>query len=168
MKFAIPCAIFAAALLTAGCDRGAQPGQLGRPAPLFVLHDPDNATAPAVDLAKFRGRVVVLNFWASWCAPCLEELPSLEQMQRDLPAVQVIAVSTDEDSAAYHHFVTQNHMSVLTVRDPAQDANALYGSFRYPETYVIDKAGTIRRKFIGPQVWSSAEIEDYLRKLSAK
>ena len=147
----------------AGCDRGTHPEQLGRKAPLFALNDGQHT----VDLARLRGQVVVLNFWASWCAPCVEEIPSLEQMQRELPQVKVIAVSTDDDTAAYQRFVTEHQVSLFTVEDPAQRSNALYGTFRYPETYVIDKTGVIRRKFIGAQEWTSPEIVGYLKKLAS-
>ena len=157
---------FAAATLlilsTDGCDRGSHPEQLGTPAPMFVVNDGQHA----IDLSKLRGRVVVLNFWASWCAPCLEELPSLEQMQRDLPQVQVIAVSTDDDATAYERFLHEHSVSLLTVRDGDQRSNAMYGTYRFPETYVIDQHGVIRRKFIGPQEWTSPEIMSYLRKLA--
>jgi thiol-disulfide isomerase/thioredoxin len=156
----------AAALLifaAAGCDRGSHPEQLGTRAPMFALNDGEHT----VDLNKLHGRVVVLNFWASWCAPCIEELPSLEQLQRDLPQVQVVAVSTDEDAAAYERFLQQHSVSLLTVRDGDQRSNAMYGSFRFPETYVIDKSGMIRRKFIGPQEWTSPEIVSYLKKLAS-
>jgi thiol-disulfide isomerase/thioredoxin len=157
----------AAALLAAmgatGCDRGDHPEQLGTRAPVFALNDGQHA----VDLSKLRGHVVVLNFWASWCAPCIEELPSLEELQRELPQVEVVAVSTDEDAVAYQRFLTEHSVSLLTVRDADQRSNAMYGTFRFPETYVIDKSGIIRRKFIGPQEWTSPEIVGYLKKLAS-
>ena len=160
-------ALFAAAALFAltvtGCDRGSHPEQLGTRAPIFTVNDGEHS----VDLKKFHGHVVVLNFWASWCAPCLEELPSLEELQRDLPQVQIVAVSTDDDATAYQRFLTEHSVSLLTVRDADQRSNAMYGTFRYPETYVIDKSGIIRRKFIGPQDWTSPEIVNYLRKLAS-
>ncbi|HEY4010720.1 MAG TPA: TlpA disulfide reductase family protein [Acidobacteriaceae bacterium] len=150
-------------LLATGCDRGSHPEQIGTRAPVFALNDGEHA----VNLSSLRGQVVVLNFWASWCAPCIEELPSLEQMQRDLPGIHIIAVSTDEDGAAYERFLKQHSVSLLTVRDDAQRSNAMYGTFRFPETYVIDKKGFIRRKFIGAQDWTSPEIEGYLKKLAS-
>ncbi len=159
-----PFAAIVIVLVTAtGCDRGSHPEQLGTRAPMFTVNDGEHA----VDLSKLRGRVVVLNFWASWCAPCLEELPSLEEMQTDLPQVKVVGVSTDDDAAAYQRFLREHSVSILTVRDGEQRSNAMYGTFRYPETYVIDKKGIIRRKFIGPQDWTSPEIVGYLRKLAS-
>ena len=146
-----------------GCDRGSRPERLGTRAPVFALNDGEHT----VDLNKFRGRIVVLNFWASWCAPCLEELPSLERLQRDLPQVQIVAVSTDDDAAAYERFLKEHSVSLLTVRDGDQRSNAMYGTFRYPEPYIIDKNGMIRRKFIGPQEWTSPEIVSYLKKLAS-
>jgi thiol-disulfide isomerase/thioredoxin len=148
--------------LVSGCDRGDHPGQIGKPAPMFAVSDQERS----VDLGKLRGKVIVLNFWASWCAPCVEELPSLEAMQHQLPQVLVVAISTDEDSGAYRAFLKQHNVDLLTVDDAAQTSNALYGTFRYPETYIIDKSGVMRRKLIGPQDFSSPEILDYLKKLA--
>jgi thiol-disulfide isomerase/thioredoxin len=149
--------------LVVGCDRGDHPGQIGKPAPVFAVSDHERS----VDLAKLRGKVVVLNFWASWCAPCVEELPSLEAMQHALPQVLVVGISTDEDSAAYQAFLTRHNVDLLTVDDAAQTSNALYGTFRYPETYIIDKTGVVRRKLIGPQDFMSPEMVSYLKKLSS-
>jgi thiol-disulfide isomerase/thioredoxin len=146
-----------------GCDRGSHPEQLGKPAPTFSVSDGQNT----VDLAALRGKVVVLNFWASWCAPCLEELPTLNTMQEQLPQVRVVGVSIDEDSNAYALFLKRHPMDFVTVQDAAQRSNSLYGTFRPPETYVIDKTGTIRRKFIGPQDWTSPEIVNFLKKLAS-
>jgi thiol-disulfide isomerase/thioredoxin len=146
-----------------GCDRTDHPEQLGRRAPEFAINDGQRS----IDLSHYRGRVVVLNFWASWCAPCLEELPTLEALQQQLPGVQILAVSTDDDPAAYQRFLVDHGVTLLTIRDAAQHSNSLYGTFRYPETYVIDKSGIIRRKFIGPQDWTSPEIVNYLKKLSS-
>ena len=153
----------AATALLAGCDRGSRPGQIGQVAPEFALND----GAQSVDLAHLRGQVVVLNFWATWCAPCVEELPSLMALQHAMPSVKVVAVSTDTDAQVYSAFLQRHQVDLLSVRDGDEKSNALYGSFRYPETYIIDKQGLIRRKLIGPQDFSSPEIVDFLRKLSA-
>jgi cytochrome c biogenesis protein CcmG/thiol:disulfide interchange protein DsbE len=156
-------ALAALLAVAAGCDRGSHPEQIGHAAPMFAVSDGQESA----NLAALRGHVVLLNFWATWCGPCVQELPALEQMQRDLPQVSVVTVSTDEDEAAYRSFLVRYRVSLLSVREGNTTANALYGTFRYPETYVIDKNGIIRRKFIGAQDWTSAEIESYLRKMAA-
>jgi len=148
-------------LLFTGCDRGGHPGQVGTPAPGFTVTD----SSHTVRLADYRGKVVVLNFWASWCAPCLEEFPSLIQLQRDMPQVVVLAVSFNDEEAAYRTYVAENHIDLLTVYDATQRSNRAYGTTRPPETYIIDRNGVIRRKFIGPQDWTSPEIITYLNKL---
>jgi len=148
-------------LLAAGCDRGSHPGNIDKPAPQFVLSD---GTRTA-DLSKLRGRVVVLNFWASYCAPCIEELPSLLALQKQMPGIEVVAVSIDQDPDVYRRFLVEHHVDVLTLRDEEQRVNALYGTVQIPETYIIDKQGVLRRKFIGAQNWTSPEIMDYLSRL---
>ena len=154
---------FAAILLATGCDRGDQPRNIGHPAPQFVLSD----GVQSVDLGKLRGHIVLLNLWASWCAPCIDELPSLLALQHQMPSVTVVAISMDQDDAVYRRFLLRNHVDLLTVRDPAARINALYGTVQIPETYVIDRNGILRRKFVNAQNWTSPEIVAYLTKLSS-
>lgn len=110
---------------------------------------------------------MLLNFWASWCGPCIEETPSLVELQRELGSkVTVIAVSEDADQSAYEQFVRDHQVNLLTVRDSGnQKANEMYGTFKFPETFVIDRDGKIVRKFIGATDWTSPDIVDYLKKL---
>jgi peroxiredoxin len=147
--------------LTPGCERGAHPAQIGQAAPDFTVSD----GATTVHLASYRGRVVVLSFWATWCAPCIEEMPSLLALHHDEPGLAIVAISTDEDQEAYNSFLARHHVDLITVRDPAEQAAHLYHSSMWPETYVIDTQGIIRRKFIGAQDWSSPEIRAYLKSL---
>ena len=79
--------------------------------------------------------------------------------------VTVLAVSMDVDDSAYRHFVRDHRVSLLTIHDPDQKSNALYGSFKFPETYIIDRNGVMRRKFIGAVDWTTPEITDFLSKL---
>jgi thiol-disulfide isomerase/thioredoxin len=147
--------------LVAGCDRGDHPQNIGKPAPRFVIGDGH----ASVDLSKLRGKIVVLNLWATWCAPCVEELPSLLALQKRNPNIVVVGISTDQDDEVYRRFLTTHHVDLLTVRDADQRINALYGTVMIPETYIIDRNGIIRRKFIGAQDWTGPEIADYLKKL---
>ncbi len=146
-----------------GCYSGSRPPRIGNPAPDFTVQDADRK----VTLSQFRGQVVVLNFWATWCPPCVEEMPSLLQMQRRMKdkGVTVLAVSVDADDNAYHRFLKDHGVDVLSVRDADQKSNNLYGTFKFPETYIIDRNGVVRRKFIGPADWTSPEIVDFLSKL---
>jgi cytochrome c biogenesis protein CcmG/thiol:disulfide interchange protein DsbE len=150
-----------AVLLVAGCDRGDHPGNIGKAAPQFVMSDGTRT----VDLSKFRGRVVLLNLWATYCAPCIEELPSLLALQKKMPDVAVVAVSMDQDPDVYRKFLVDHHVDVLTVRDEEMKVNALYGTVQIPETYVIDRQGILRRKFVGSQDWTKPEIMEFLRKM---
>ncbi|HUZ94735.1 MAG TPA: TlpA disulfide reductase family protein [Edaphobacter sp.] len=154
-------AVVLAMLLVAGCDRGSHPHQIGTPAPEFTVSD----GVQTVALSKYRGHTVILNLWATWCPPCLDELPSLIQLQHEMPNIVVIAISEDEDDAVYRHFLVQHHIDFLTVRDPSMRINKLYGTVQIPESYVIDKNGMVRRKFVSAQDWTSPEILGYLKKL---
>jgi peroxiredoxin len=153
--------ILLGAFAATGCERGSHPGNIGKPAPQFAISD----GVQTIDLSKLRGQVVVLNLWASWCAPCVEELPSLLAMQQRMPNVKVIAVSLDQDDAVYRKFLADHHVNLHTVRDPDGKVNALYGTVQIPETYVIDRKGILRRKFVSAQDWTSSEIMTYLSKL---
>lgn len=148
-------------LLVGACDRGDHPMRIGSPAPEFALND----GSQTVDLDKLRGRIVIVNFWATWCPPCIDELPSLLEMQHRLPGVTVVAISQDEDPEAYQRFLIANHVDLLTVRDPSARIPALYGTSKIPESYVIDRDGILRRKFVSAQTWTSPEIMNYLGKL---
>ena len=150
-----------AVLAVTGCDRGSHPGNIGKSAPQFVVGD----SSRTVDLSKLRGRVVVLNLWATFCPPCIEELPSLLALQRQMPNLAVVAVSMDQDPDVYRRFLVEHHVDLLTVRDEDQRVNALYGTAQIPETYIIDRQGVLRRKFIGAQNWTGPEITGYLSKL---
>jgi cytochrome c biogenesis protein CcmG, thiol:disulfide interchange protein DsbE len=152
------------ALVISGCERGSIPELVGKPAPDFTIQD----SSTRVSLRDLRGKVVVLNFWATWCPPCVEEMPSLVEMQKRMKDhVTVLAVSTDDSDREYRKFLEEHGLTptLLTVRDDAKHSNTLYGTFRFPETYVIDANGVLRRKFIGPVDWTKPEIMDYLSKL---
>ena len=82
-----------------------------------------------------------------------------------MPQVSVIAISRDEDADAYRRFLTKYHVDLLTVRDTSLKVQDLYGTIQIPETYVIDRNGMLRRKFVSAQNWTSPEIIDYLSKL---
>ena len=119
-------------------------------------------------LSDFRGKVVVLNFWASWCPPCVEEAPSLNRLQRHLQSrnALVLGVAADEDPTAFEKFLRDQGITFPTYRDPAtKDQKSpiavSYGTSMIPETYVIDRNGKIARKLVGFQQWDSPEMLAY-------
>jgi len=123
-------------------------------------------------LTDFRGKVVVLNFWATWCPPCVEETPALNRLQKHLEAKNgtILGVAADEDPDAYDKFLREQGVVFPTFRDPLTRDNhspiALsYGTSMYPETYVIDRHGKIARKFVGYQLWDSPEMLAYFDSL---
>jgi cytochrome c biogenesis protein CcmG/thiol:disulfide interchange protein DsbE len=119
-------------------------------------------------LSDYRGKVVVLNFWASWCPPCLEEAPALNRLQRYIEPMggTILGVSIDEDPAAYEKFLKDFGIVFPTWRDPnVQDNKSKielsYGTSLIPETYVIDRHGKIARKLVSAQQWDSPEMLAY-------
>jgi peroxiredoxin len=94
-------------------------------------------------------------------------MPSLVEMQRRMKAkgITVVAVSTDVDQGAYQKFLKDHSVSLLTVRDPEQKSSNLYGTFKFPETFIIDRGGVMRRKFIGAVDWTAPDVTDFLGKL---
>ena len=154
--------LIAASLLLSSCNSGSHPPRIGSTAPGFTITDSQRT----VKLSDFQGKPVLLNFWASWCVPCVEEMPSLVQLQKQLgDKVIIVAVSEDSDDKPYQQFLRQHNVDLLTVRDSQQKTSEVYGTFKFPETYVIDRNGKILRKFIGAQEWTSPDIVSYLQKL---
>lgn len=161
MTHARPALAFILISTLASCNSG-RPPRIGETAPNFTITDPQQT----VSLNQFRGKPVLLNFWASWCAPCVEEMPSLVQLQKQMGnKVVVLAVNLDSDQNAYKQFVRDHNVDLLTVWDPKQQTNVLYGTFKFPETYVISPDGKILRKFIGAVDWTNPEIVAYVNKL---
>lgn len=116
-----------------------------------------------ITLASFGGQVLVLNFWASWCPPCVQEIPSLNEFQKRFAhsGVVVLAVSVDKNEQKYRTFLDRIHLSFDTAHDPNADISARYGTFQYPETYII-KNGRVMRKFTGAEDWGSDDITQYI------
>jgi thiol-disulfide isomerase/thioredoxin len=157
-----PAFLITGVLLLAGCNSGSHPPRIGSAAPDFTLTDSQRTVA----LSQLRGKPVVLNFWATWCPPCIDEMPSLVQLQKQLgDKVTILAVSEDADDSAYKQFVRDHNVDLLTVRDTGRTTNEVYGTFKFPETFVIDRNGKIVRKFIGATDWTSPDIVEYLNKL---
>jgi cytochrome c biogenesis protein CcmG, thiol:disulfide interchange protein DsbE len=118
-------------------------------------------------LESLRGRVVLVNFWATWCPPCVQEMPSLERLHQALgpEGLVVIGVSVDQDEKAVTDFVARFGLSFPILRDPEAHTAAAYHTTGYPETFVIGKDGTLLRSIVGPAEWDTPEAIGYFRGL---
>ena len=130
---------------------------VGDSAPKFSITADGGRT---VSVPDFGGKLLVLNFWATWCPPCVEETPSLSEFASRFAGkgVVVLGVSVDKDEKAYRGFLKQYRPAFLTARDPSADISSLYGTFKYPETYIINKDGKVVAKLISNQDWTRPEI----------
>ena len=128
-----------------------------RPAPEFRLPRSDGSLRSLSDL---RGQVVLVNFWATWCPPCVAETPSLEALHRRLKArgLAILGVSVDQGWEVVGAFVSRLGVSYEVLLDPAGLTPRRYGTLKYPETYLVDRQGTIVRKFVGEVDWSRPEV----------
>ena len=143
--------------------------QEGDRAPEFTLPSPDGRR---VSLSQFRGKVVMVHFWATWCPPCVEEMPMLQKLYDSLKGgdFELLAVSVDEGGPeVVMRFMRRNGLSLPLLFDPDKTVASLrYGTFKFPETYVIDRDGIVRRKIIGSRDWTLPVNVDPLRALLAR
>lgn len=118
-------------------------------------------------LTEYRGRVVLVNFWATWCAPCRAEMPSIERLRRSLERepFAVLAVNVGEDAAAVRAFANRVAMGFPVLLDRKSEAARAWGARVLPMSFVIGPHGRIRYRAIGERNWSNARIRAELRAL---
>jgi cytochrome c biogenesis protein CcmG/thiol:disulfide interchange protein DsbE len=143
--------------------RQGEPGVAGKRASDFAF-ELNGRTAHLSDL---RGQVVVLNFWATWCPPCVAEIGTLNALQRDISGHggTVLGISVDEDADAYEKFLVEHKVPFPNFRDPTKKIPESYGTLMYPETYIIDTDGRIARKIVGEQEWDNPQLAKYVESL---
>jgi peroxiredoxin len=127
-----------------------------------------NVAGKQVKLSSFKGKVVFLNFWASWCPPCREEMPSIENLFKKMKGknFQILAVSLDEGGAdVVKRFVSKNRYTFPILLDPDNKAAGKYGIYSIPATYIIDKQGYIIDYYVGSRDWSEDAAISALKKL---
>ena len=119
----------------------------------------------AVTLPNFGGKVLLLNFWASWCGPCVEETPSLSKLAQDYASkgLVVLGVSVDKDPQAYRKFLQKYSPGFLTARDLKIHED--FGTYMYPETYIIDAKGRVLLKIAEAADWSDPKVQQYIESL---
>ncbi len=140
---------------------------VGDTAPEFALAGLDGKQ---VHLSDLRGKIVIVHFWATWCPPCVEEMPTLNKIARALPArdFQILAVSVDEGGAsAVGSFMERNRLSLPVLLDSDHAVSSRYGTFKFPETYIVGRDGVVKYKVIGPQDWNDPAAIQTLQRLAA-
>jgi thiol-disulfide isomerase/thioredoxin len=127
----------------------------GRDAPDFKLPD---ASGRQVSLSSQKGHPVAVNFWATWCPPCIEEVPSLEAMATALDGsdMRLLAVSVDDDWAPIRKFFVKG-TKIGVLLDKSHNVPKTYGTDKFPETYFVDAAGRVRYYFVNKRNWSKPE-----------
>jgi len=142
----------------------------GAAAPDFTLTDLDGNS---VQLSAFKGKVVLVNFWATWCPPCKEEIPSMEKLWQRFgkDGLVILAASVDKVSdEELKNFVREQRMTFPVLRDKSGGklgdvAEKLYGITGVPESFIVDRQGIIREKIIGSIYWDEPQVLDYFAKL---
>jgi len=133
------------------------------PAPAVKL--PQGDTGAVVDITQYRGQWVLLNFWATWCAPCRDEMPSLEmlnrKMQQDKRPIHLVAASVDEDWKEVNRFFGETKPTFTVLWDKDKATSFSYGTRKFPETYLIDPDGRVAAKFTGPRDWYNQGTVQY-------
>ncbi len=166
---AIIAIVLAAALLYEHLSqRKGYPLAQGSLAPGFRLR---SLAGGETTLDSLRGKVVVLNFWATWCPPCVEEMPSLERLHRTLgpEGLAVVTVACDEDDGDVRRFVAEHGLTLPVLRDPGgRVASDDYRTTGYPETFVLDRAGLLLQHTVGPAEWDEPQALAYFRGLMSR
>lgn len=154
-------------IVSSWCSSGPGPAVQGQPAPEFTFRD---QSGRGRSLSELRGKVVLVNFWATWCPPCLDEMPSMQQLQRRMAnqPFEMLALSVDDSWQTVNRFMKNNAFTLPVYADFDKRISTLYGTHMWPETYIVDKKGRIAYKVVGPKDWTSSEVLKFLDVLVAE
>jgi len=139
---------------------------IGDVAPDFTLED---TKGNQVSLSGLRGKVVLVNFWATWCPPCIEEMPSMERLNEAMADEDfvLLAINTEKNGRSLvPAFLNKTPYNFPILYDDKGDVQKKYGVYKFPESFIIRKDGTVDQKIIGPLDWSSPTTIAYIKGLS--
>ena len=139
--------------------------KLGEPAPNFQLRD---LNGQLVTLSDLRGKVVLLNFWATWCGPCRVEMPAMEELYRTFSRkdFEILAVSTDAQGVAVTRpFQQENHLTFPILHDADYRVGLTYGARSLPMTFMVDRQGVVRHQIFGARDWGASEAQQLVQML---
>jgi len=143
------------------------PPPLGRGsvAPPFLLERLEGGDA--VQLSEHRGQVVLINFWATWCKPCEDEMPAMERLYAELrdQGFLLLAVSVDDEKAPVTAFQERLSLSFPILLDPDKKASQAYQTYRFPESFLVGRDGVIVERYIGPKPWDARAYVERIRRL---
>jgi thiol-disulfide isomerase/thioredoxin len=130
---------------------------------------PRESDGTPLALSDLRDRVVLLNFWASWCKPCEEEMPAMERLYQSLEGqpFELVAVSVDSERADVEEFRRRLGLSFPILLDPEQKAARLYQTTGYPESFLIDGDGRLVQRYVGPRDWDAPVYRERILRLTA-
>ncbi len=142
-----------------------EPVGRGSRAPEFSL--PRLGGEQPLRLADLRGRVVLVNFWATWCRPCEDEMPAMQRLYETLagPRFELLAISVDEDPALVERFRDRLGLSFPILLDPDQRVAHAWQTFRFPETLLVGGDGTVVERYVGPREWDAVAYVERIRRL---
>jgi cytochrome c biogenesis protein CcmG, thiol:disulfide interchange protein DsbE len=158
------CLLAGALIWTVSGTLEAHVTEVGETAPNFKVTSDSGKSFTRDD---FGGKVLVLNFWASWCAPCVDEIPSLNEFARQFgpKGVVVLGISIDRNEKLYKRFIERYKVPFATMRDPEAVISGNYGTFQIPETYIIDRSGKVVEKIISNQNWMDPDFLARIRRM---
>jgi len=122
----------------------------------------------SVSLADLRGKVVMVHFWATWCPPCVEELPTLDRLRQSPIGKDFEMLAVNEDGGgegALTSFIQQYRLNIPVLLDTGSEVARSYGTYKLPETYIVDRQGVVRAKAIGPWDWNDPANIQTLRSI---
>lgn len=137
---------------------------IGKKAPDFSLKDMNEKT---VSLSSYKGNVVIVTFWATWCPPCRSEMPLLNKLYRELrnKGFMVVAVATDRSVSAVKDFLSKSPVDFPVVMDTDSKVSRQFKVFSMPTTFLLDKNGKVVQRFLGEEEWDSAPIREKITPL---
>jgi peroxiredoxin len=155
--------VFCLSLFLISCGQEPTVATVGEPAPDFSLVD---RKGKIWTLSELKGQVVFVNFWATWCPPCREEMPSMQRLYTMLPKdkFKMLAILNSDDPQMADFFTKKLNITMPVLDDQKNNIGPKYGLTGLPETFIIDKEGVLREKFIGPARWDSPKIVQMLMK----
>jgi peroxiredoxin len=141
--------------------------EIGKPAPDFVLQD---ASGRTWKLSNLKGKVVFVNFWATWCKPCRDEMPSMVTLDKALAdkPFQMLSIVFNDDLDMAKNFAQRQGATFPVLGSPGQELTQAYMITGVPETFLIDVDGILRHKFIGPYDWNSLKMRNIILELFKK